>query len=54
MEAVKHNKGFARKVGVPQSVGADFSAANKSEGVSYSSLPEHVGKKQGAALRRSK
>lgn len=29
MEAVKHNAAFAKKVGVPQSVGAEFSAADK-------------------------
>jgi hypothetical protein len=29
MDAVAHNKGFAKKVGVPQSVGADFSEASK-------------------------
>lgn len=29
MEAVAHNPSFAKKVGVPQSVGADFSAADK-------------------------
>jgi len=29
MEAVAHNKGFAKKVGVPQSVGKDFAAADK-------------------------
>jgi len=29
MEAVAHNAAFAKKVGVPQSVGKDFSAADK-------------------------
>lgn len=29
MEAVKHNPKFARKVGIPQSVGADYVAADK-------------------------
>ena len=29
MEAVKHNADFAKKVGVPQSVGAEFSRADK-------------------------
>jgi len=29
MEAIAHNKAFAKKVGVPQSVGKDFSAADK-------------------------
>lgn len=31
MEAVAHNKDFAKKVGVPQSVGKDFAAADKAE-----------------------
>lgn len=29
MRAVAHNSAFARKVGVPQSVGKDFAAADK-------------------------
>jgi len=29
MEAIAHNKAFAKKVGVPQSVGQDFSNADK-------------------------
>ena len=29
MEAVAHNAAFAKKVGVPQSVGQDFSTADK-------------------------
>ena len=29
MEAVAHNKAFAKKVGIPQSVGKDFSEADK-------------------------
>ena len=29
MEAVAHNPGFAKKVGIPQSVGKDFSTADK-------------------------
>lgn len=28
MEAVAHNPGFAKKAGVPQSVGKDFAAAD--------------------------
>ena len=28
MEAVAHNKEFAKKVGIPQSVGKDFAAAD--------------------------
>lgn len=40
MEAVKHNPEFARKVGIPQSVGADFAAADK--GRDLKGLPEKV------------
>ena len=29
MEAVAHNPGFAKKVGIPQSVGKDFASADK-------------------------
>lgn len=29
MEAIAHNKAFAKKVGIPQSVGKDFSNADK-------------------------
>jgi hypothetical protein len=29
MEAIAHNKAFAKKVGIPQSVGRDFSNADK-------------------------
>lgn len=29
MEAVAHNPAFAKKVGIPQSVGKDFAAADK-------------------------
>lgn len=32
MEAVAHNSKFAKKAGVPQSVGKDFAAADKSSG----------------------
>ena len=32
MEAVKHNPKFAKKAGVPQSVGRDFVAADKKAG----------------------
>jgi hypothetical protein len=31
MEAVAHNPQFARKAGVPQSVGQDFAAADKAK-----------------------
>lgn len=29
MEAVAHNPGFAKKVGIPRSVGQDFAAADQ-------------------------
>lgn len=32
MEAVKHDPKFAKKVGIPQSVGRDFTAADKAAG----------------------
>lgn len=32
MEAVAHNPKFAKKAGVPQSVGKDFAAADKAAG----------------------
>jgi hypothetical protein len=40
MEAVKHNLQFARKVGIPQKVGADYAAADK--GRDLSKLPDKV------------
>lgn len=33
MAAVAHNPAFAKKVGVPQSVGKDFNAADKGTGI---------------------
>ena len=36
MNAVKHNKKFAKKVGIPQSVGEDYAVG----GVVYKKLPE--------------
>ena len=44
MEAIAHNPSFARKAGVPQSVGKDFSAADK--GKDLKSLPRHVKRKR--------
>ena len=32
MEAIKHSPEFAKKAGVPQSVGRDFANADKKEG----------------------
>ena len=44
MEAIAHNKAFAKKVGVPQSVGKDFSNADK--GKTFSKGGEMRPKKQ--------
>jgi hypothetical protein len=35
MEAVAHNPAFAKKVGVPQSVGREFAAADKKLGDAF-------------------
>ena len=43
MEAVMHSPKFAKKAGVPQSVGADFVKADK--GRDTKKLPERKGKK---------
>lgn len=43
MEAVMHSPKFAKKAGVPQSVGADFVKADK--GRDTKRLPERKGKK---------
>lgn len=32
MQAVAHNKGFAKKVGIPQNVGQEFAAADAAKG----------------------
>lgn len=41
MNAVKHNRGFARKAGIPQSVGREFSVG----GAAYKKLPAKAKKK---------
>lgn len=47
MEAVAHSPEFAKKAGVPQSVGKDFSAADKAEGSEkIKALPEKVSDKK--------
>jgi len=35
MQAVKHNPAFAKKVGIPQSVGQEFVSADKAEGKKF-------------------
>lgn len=55
MEAVKHNPKFAKKAGIPQSVGEEYAAADA--GTSYNALPERVknapkgGKMSSAAVK---
>lgn len=44
MQGVKNNPTFARKVGIKQSVGEDFIAANKAQGVNVKKLPNRKGK----------
>ena len=47
MEAVAHNPAFAKKAGVPQSVGKDFSTADK--GRKFAKGGETMAKSQGIA-----
>ena len=46
MEAVAHNPSFAKKVGIPQSVGKDFAKADKGEKFKGGGLYENIHKKQ--------
>jgi hypothetical protein len=41
MEAVAHNAAFAKRVGIPQSVGKDFSSADKGKKFSKGGAAEH-------------
>lgn len=41
MEAVKHSPEFAKKVGIPQSVGRDFVAADKAQGKFQRTVATH-------------
>lgn len=45
MQAAEHDPAFAKKVGVPQKVGADFAAADKAEGKFQSRAAKRYGKK---------
>jgi len=47
MEAVAHSPGFAKKVGIPQSVGKDFSTADK--GRKFKEGGQIMAKSQGVA-----
>lgn len=50
MAAVEHSPTFAKKVGVPQSVGADFMAADNAAGITkHPTMPKA---KQSRILRR--
>ena len=40
MEAVAHNSAFAKKVGIPQSVGKDFAAADKGKKFKGGGMPK--------------
>jgi hypothetical protein len=41
MEAIAHNKAFAKKVGVPQSVGQEFSKADKGKKFRKGGIMKH-------------
>jgi hypothetical protein len=49
MQAVAHNPQFAKKVGIPQSVGKDFAAADAGK-----EMPDHMRKKLASHLMRGK
>lgn len=51
MEAVAHSPDFARKAGVPQKVGKDFAAADKSANIK--ALPKKAPKAKKAPKKRS-
>lgn len=53
MEAVAHNPAFARKAGVPQSVGQEFAAADEGKAVAASGALDKR-KKLAEALRKHK
>ena len=52
MEAVAHSPAFAAKTGIPQKVGKDYAAADKS--VNVKALPKKAPKAKKAAKKRSK
>ena len=45
MAAVAHSPSFAKKVGIPQSVGKDFSEADKGRKFGRGGVPQAIGKK---------
>ena len=46
MEAIAHNPAFAKKVGIPQSVGQDFSKADKGKTFNKGGVMKHDDIKQ--------
>jgi len=50
MEAIAHSPSFAKKVGVPQSVGKDFSSADKGRKFSKGGEMDAMDKKQDKAM----
>jgi hypothetical protein len=45
MQAAKHNRDFANKMGIPQSMAADYVAADQAKGKkAVAKLPERKGK----------
>jgi hypothetical protein len=48
MEAVAHNPSFAKKAGVPQSVGKDFAAADKAKAAKTKSTSNELTKRLNA------
>lgn len=46
MAAVAHNPAFAKKVGIPQSVGRDFNQADKGTGILSKSAKSGAGGKK--------
>lgn len=45
MEGVAHSPKFAKKVGIPQSVGEDFATADERKHVAHALRKMHVGRK---------
>lgn len=50
MEAVDHDPAFAKKVGVPQSVGRDFAKADDAAGITKDKRSAHMAKRKDAGL----
>ena len=46
MEAVAHNPGFAKKVGIPQSVGKDFAKADEGKKFNGGGLDSNINAKR--------